>query len=146
MSVLKSFIFISLLLFYQCSFAQDETLNNLKQQFVSYQKHTLQEKIYVHTDKTTYLAGEVLWFRIYDVDAAQRTPTRVSNLAYVDVLDRDNQFLVQVKVPLNGGRGTGSVLLPLGAASGNYKLRAYTAWMKNFGAEQFFQKPITIIN
>jgi hypothetical protein len=30
--------------------------------------------------------------------------------------------------------------------TGNYKIRAYTSWMKNYGADCFFEKAITVIN
>src|SRR6185437_7270309 len=35
---------------------------------------------------------------------------------------------------------------PLALRSGTYKLRAYTNWMKNYGADWFFEKTITVVN
>lgn len=146
MGVLKSLLFFFTLGLTGTLLAQDAELGKMKEQFAWYQQHTLQEKTYVHTDKSTYLAGEIVWLKVYLVDAAKGTPQGLSKVAYIDVLDKDNHFLAQAKLALNEGSGSGSLFLPLSVASGNYKLRGYTAWMKNFGSEHFFEKPITIIN
>ena len=41
------------------------------------------ERIYLHTDKDFYLAGEIIWFKIYQVDGKYHRPVRLSKLAYV---------------------------------------------------------------
>lgn len=125
-------------------YGQDDIANNIKQQFDAYQHNTLQEKIYVHSDKSTYLAGDIIWFKVYYVNAADHTPLHLSKVAYVEVLNGANQAIVQAKIDLK--EGSGSAFVPLNSATGQYTFRAYTAWMKNVGQEQFFQKPITIIN
>ncbi len=105
-----------------------------------------QEKMYVHTDKNFYLAGELLWFKIYNVDGAQYQPADLSKIAYVEILDKDNKPVMQAKIALSNGKGNGSFYLPVSVNSGNYKLRAYTNWMKNFTAASYFEKPLTIVN
>jgi hypothetical protein len=90
------------------------------------------EKLYVHTDKTTYMAGEILWFRIYSMDASLHQPVGLSKIAYIDILDKNNFPVTQAKVAMDT-KANGSVQLPLSLASGNYKLRCYTSWMKNRG-------------
>jgi 5-hydroxyisourate hydrolase-like protein (transthyretin family) len=111
-----------------------------------YRQHHLQEKLFLHTDKEFYLAGEICWFKVYTVDGGSQTPIDLSKVAYLEWLDKDNKPVLQAKVGLGGGHGDGSVYLPLSLRSGNYKLRAYTNWMKNFDADWFFEKTVTIIN
>ncbi len=53
---------------------------------------------------------------------------------------------MQAKTALEKGSGDGSFFLPATLATGNYTIRAYTNWMKNYGANYFFEKKITIIN
>ena len=118
----------------------------LKDRFNAYTRQTLQEKLYVHTDKNFYLAGEICWFKIYNVDAFFNKPLGISKLAYIEVLDKNNKPVLQAKVPLKNGDGNGSLQLPVLLGSGKYLFRAYTKWMKNFNAAYFFEKPITIIN
>jgi hypothetical protein len=110
------------------------------------QSATFQEKIFAHTDKTFYLAGEILWLKLYCLDATTHRPLDLSKLAYVEVLGPDNRPALQGKIALDKGRGEGSFSLPPSIHTGNYRLRAYTNWMKNDGPRNFFEQPITIVN
>lgn len=126
--------------------AQSAEQVSLQDRFNGNSQQFVQEKIFVHTDKTTYLAGEICWFRIYYVDAFFHRPLNLSKIVYVQLLDRNNKPVWQAKIALQEGGGSGSLQLPVSIISGNYKLRAYTNWMKNFSADYFFEKPLTIIN
>jgi hypothetical protein len=117
-------------------------INNLQQQLT----HTIQEKIYVHIDRHDHLTGEVLWFKVYCVDAIFHSPMDVSKVAYVEVLDSDNRPVLQSKVPLENGVGSSSFFVPATMPSGKYLFRAYTNWMKNAGSAFYFQQQISIIN
>ena len=128
------------------AFAQNDYTVSIQNSFNDYSNNTLQEKIYVHTDKSFYLAGEILWFKLYCVDGAGHRPLDVSKVAYVEILDKDNKPVMQSKTGLNKGKGNGSFYLPVSVNSGNYLLRAYTSWMKNSGPGYFFEKSVTIVN
>jgi hypothetical protein len=139
-------VFAALLSFAGKIRAQSDGLNTLMEGFESYRSHIVQEKIFVNTDKPDYLAGEIIWFKVYCLDAGTRKPLDLSKVCYVDVLDRDDKFVLQAKIAMINSEGRGSFYLPLTLASGNYKLRAYTNWMKNFGPANFFERPVTIVN
>ncbi|MEO6289669.1 MAG: hypothetical protein ABIO76_07110, partial [Ginsengibacter sp.] len=106
----------------------------------------LQEKIYLHTDRSSYICGETIWFKAYVTAAATNKPLPVSKVVYVELLNRNRQPVLQQKIAVKGGFGNGSFELPFSMSSGNYQIRAYTNWMKNFPAEAYFRKPITIVN
>lgn len=125
--------------------AQVNHLSELKAKFIQYRNKNLQEKLYVQTDKSFYIAGEILWFRIYDINGAGNKPFSFSKVAYVELLDKENNPVLQTKVFLDGKNG-GSLDLPPALSTGNYILRAYTSWMKNFSAACYFQKEITLVN
>ncbi len=137
-----------LVLFYILSFQLESNAQNtnIETQFSTYLENNFQEKIYVHTDKNAYLAGEILWLKVYNVEAYTNRPCNVSKVAYVEVLDKENKPVLQTKIGLTRGGGAGSLYLPATLVSGNYTLRAYTAWMKNFDPEFFFHKEINILN
>lgn len=116
------------------------------QQFDNYRKHSLVEKMFVHTDKDFYLAGEIMWFKIYAMDGSFHRPLSLGNVAYVELLDANNNPLLQAKIKMEDGSGYGSLSVPLTINSGNYKFRSYSNWMKNFGPDYFFEKQVTIIN
>jgi len=125
--------------------AQDN-FNAIPVLFGQYQQQGIKEKIYAHTDKSFYTAGEIIWFKLYNVDASFHKPLSLSKVAYIELMGANNKALLQAKIKLEQGRGHGSLYIPLTANSGNYKLRAYTNWMKNDGADYFFEKNITIVN
>ena len=114
--------------------------------FNSYRQQTLPEKLFVHTDQTTYLTGETLWFSVYYVDGTFHKPLDLSKVAYLELLDKEGKSVLQTKVALVAGGGNGTLFLPASLRSGSYLIRAYTNWMKNDGAGYFFEKPITIVN
>jgi len=126
--------------------AQVPVLDSIQKQFDAYSKNILQEKIYLHSDKEVYLAGEVFWFKLYDVDALFLKPAAISQVGYAEVLDSKNKPVLQAKISLQKGVGYGTWDLPQNLPSGIYTVRAYTNWMKNFNPAYFFKKQITIIN
>lgn len=123
-----------------------QVLPQIQQVFNQYQQETLQEKMYVHTDRDFYLTGELLWFKIYNTDATSRKPEGLSKVAYVEIIDDNNTPVLQAKIALTEGKGIGSFYIPVSLINGNYKLRAYTKWMQNFGPESFFEKRLTFVN
>ncbi len=127
-------------------FAQNQMPESLQQQFNTYQSGTLQEKIFVHTDKTFYLAGETVWFKIYAVDASFHKPVTTSSITYLEILSKDLKPVVQSKIAMSNGSGAGSVILPGFLATGNYILRAYTNWMKNFSPDFYYEHTLHIVN
>lgn len=114
--------------------------------FNRYRSQYIQEKLYVHTDKDSYVSREICWFRMYYVDAFYNRPASISHIAYLEVLDKNNHPLLQQKVSLKPGESNGSFIIPINMPSGVYRLRAYTSWMKNFSPEYYFEKPIRIVN
>ena len=125
--------------------AKAQVLENVQHAFDAYNS-TFQEKMFVQTDKEQYLAGELLWLKVYNVNALTNKKNDLSKIAYVEIIDQNNSAVAQSKIELKGGLGTGSLIIPSSIGSGTYKFRAYTKWMQNFGPDQFFEKQLTIMN
>ncbi len=126
--------------------AQNQLTENLQRQFQNYQSNNLQEKLFVHIDKSFYLAGETVWFKIYSVDASFHKPLTTSSITYVEILNKDLKPVMQTKIPMLNGSGNGSLSLPGFLVSGNYIFRAYTSWMKNFSPDFYYESTLHIIN
>ncbi|HTQ63270.1 MAG TPA: hypothetical protein VMI12_00655 [Puia sp.] len=126
--------------------AQSDIANDIGSQLNQYRAHALQEKLFVHTDKSFYVAGEIVWFKVYNVDASYNKPLDLSKIAYLEIISKDQKPVLQAKIAMKEGSGKGSFFIPLSIQSGNYKLRAYTNWMKNFSPDFYFEKNITIVN
>ncbi|MBB1284623.1 hypothetical protein HRH25_09585 [Flavisolibacter sp. BT320] len=136
---------ISLLLMGKAAFAQN-VLTDVQASLTTYVKAYTPEKLYLHTDKAYYTAGEILWMKVYAVDGVFNRPLPASKVAYVEILSEGNVPVAQAKIALAERGGDGSIQLPFTLNSGHYTLRAYTAWMKNAGVGHFFEKGISIIN
>lgn len=126
--------------------AQTTQLDVISKKLEEYNKDHAQEKIFLHTDKSFYLAGEIVWFKQYVVNADDHKLKGISKLSYVEIIDKNGRAVDQAKIFLNNGLGSGSFQLANSLNSGVYVLRAYTNWMKNNDASFFFEQPITIIN
>jgi hypothetical protein len=122
------------------------TTGRLEEKFNQFRVNNLQEKLYMHVDRNFYVAGDILWCKVYVVDATLHQPLDLSKVAYVEVLDENNTAVMQAKLELAKGKGNGSLAIPSSIKSGNYKIRAYTSWMKNTGPDYFFEKVITVVN
>ncbi|MBL7698228.1 MAG: hypothetical protein JNK79_08725 [Chitinophagaceae bacterium] len=109
-------------------------------------QEVVHEKMFVHTDRNYYHTGEIIWFKIYNVDGAKFTPADISKIAYVEVIDSANKPVLQGKIALEGGRGNGSFTIPVNIPTGVYIFRGYTNWMKNFSSVYFFEKEIVVAN
>jgi len=127
-------------------FVQAQSPDSILLKFKKFRTNNLQEKIYVHTDRSTYLVGETLWFKVYLTDASLHKPLSLSKVVYVEVITGSQEIVIQTKISTDGGYGTGSIYLPSTINSNNYIIRAYTNWMKNTDAAFYFQKTITILN
>jgi hypothetical protein len=142
----KKFITPLFFLISLASLGQEPFLNTITADLNQYEAKELKEKIYLQTDKSFYITGEICWFKSYIVDASLHKPFTLSKVAYVELLNRDSKPVIQGKISLQNGTGNGSFFLPLYLPSGSYKIRAYTNWMKNFGPDYFFEKNITVVN
>ena len=137
---------IFLFTFVSSVFAQPLNRDTIAIRFDEYNNRNLQEKVFVHTDKELYLAGEILWFKLYNTDPASNKPLSMSKIAYVEMIDKNKKPVLQAKIAIDKGSGSGSLYLPVALSTGNYQFRAYTNWMKNFSPDYFFEKNIGIIN
>lgn len=138
-----AFVLAGIFCFNYSSFGLTYELQNVAK---TYNQNNLQEKIFVHTDRSFYLDGDIIWFKVYLVNAATNQPLSLDKVAYVEILDKSKQPVLQAKISMKEGQGNGSFFLPSTITSGNYLLRAYTNWMKNYSPDNFFEKDISIIN
>jgi hypothetical protein len=124
----------------------DQGLKNITDKFSEFCKTIPYEDIYLHSDRDVYIAGEYLWFSAYLFDHQNSSLSSNSSYAYAELLNSDNQRVSQTSIPLKNGSGNGGFVLPDTLRNGDYTLRAYTNWMKNFLPAGCFMKTITVFN
>ena len=104
----------------------------------------LRERVYMQTDKQLYLAGELLWLKLYTTDIEGKLMS-FSKIGYVELI-RDSIPELQVKIDIRDGTGAGWLELPAMLPTGYYRMVAYTRYMRNESANVFFEKIICIVN
>ncbi len=102
------------------------------------------EKAYLHTDRNYYAAGEDIWLKAYLVNAQTGIRINTSANLYVELISPDAKVIDKEMLHLVNGLAGGDFHLPDNASAGNYRIRAYTNWMKNFGDMFFFEKKIEV--
>ena len=100
------------------------------------------EKLYIHTDKSTYFVGENIWLRGYLLNSSLESRQELSAFIYVE-LWRDS-LIARVKIKDSEEGFTGHIKITDNIKDGRYILRAYTRWMQNFPAEYMFTKEIYV--
>ncbi len=125
--------------------AEDPFIKVLGTQINLYNNYNPTEKVFLHTDKNLFSAGEYLWYSAYVAIGPNHQYTTASRVLHVDMIGPDNKILKSQTHELISGRGSGHIKLPSNIATGTYQLRAYTQWMQNFDSDFFFTKRISIL-
>ncbi|MCD4696578.1 MAG: hypothetical protein K8S16_10100 [Bacteroidales bacterium] len=105
------------------------------------------EIIDLETDRQLYISGETIWFRAFCM--SKNSPPKASTLStvlYVELYDSQLKTVSRQKIKITNGKANGAVIIPQEQPSGNYFIRAYTHYLRNYPAEFFPTKAITIIN
>jgi len=103
-----------------------------------------QEKVYLHTDKPYYALGDTIWFKGYITTGSRHQLSAISASVYVDLINEQDSLIRSLKLPATSGMVMGDFTLNDELKEGNYRLRAYTQWMRNAGEEYFFDKTFTV--
>jgi hypothetical protein len=139
--------FIILLLAGISSFAfyvKDDRLTTLIEKVERYTNDNPQEKVHIHFDKPYYSIGDDIWFKAYIVNAEENKLSLLSKVLYIDFIDERDSIRTFL-LPIENGLANGNIsLIDSLFAPGNYEVKAYTKWMKNFDVDYFFSTDITI--
>lgn len=111
-----------------------------------FNKKYAQEKVHLHLDKPYYAVGDNIWFKAYILNTETLQPSDISKILYVELINEKDSLKKQLILPTGGGISWGDFKLPDSLTEGNYRIRAYTQWMRNAGSEFFFDKTIKIGN
>jgi len=104
------------------------------------------EKVYIHTDKPYYYPGETIWMKGYMKYSHSDVGDSLSDVLYVEMIN-EAKVIVQSKIlKVDSGWTAADFILPTSLPKGNYLLRAYTNWMRNFGESCFFSRPVPILH
>jgi len=139
-------LFAASLFFVFPSQAQETLPEKIQSYFQSIQKEFPTEKVYLHLDKRTYTLGDDVWFSAYLLAGSSQIPSPLSSTLYVDIFDGSGLLLEQRKVKIEDGLGAGDFKIPRFGKTGTYQIKAYTAWMRNFGEDYFLTTSFVVVD
>jgi TonB-dependent SusC/RagA subfamily outer membrane receptor len=125
---------------------EDDPFSLLLKKMENYNKKNFQEKVHLHLDKPFYAIGDDIWFKAYVVNTLDGSPSDVSKILYVELINESDSIKKQLLLPVTGGITWGDFKLTDSLSEGNYRIRAYTQWMRNAGPEFLYDKTIKIGN
>jgi hypothetical protein len=130
------------------SYAQNTNIQDSEpaDKLEEFTRQAAHQKLYLHFNKNQYSAGEEIWFNSYLVNAVTHLPETEATNIYVDLINSSGVLMGKRILLSDNGVAEGDINLPLTLPDGNYYIRAYTNWMKNFGEEYFFTRNFYIVN
>ncbi len=106
-------------------------------------QNPLKESVTCFTDRSIYFAGEPIYLTII---CSNSSGVRLSTVVYIELYDIDHKVYLQQKLQLTDGRANTSIKIPQELITGNYFLRAYTHYQRNFSPSGFCTALLKIIN
>jgi len=103
------------------------------------------EKLYIQFDKPYYAAGDTIWLKAYLLNEPTYNLSARSGLLHIDLANDSNKVIKQYLLPVKDGLARGKIGLDEKVFKpGNYVMRVYTQWMRNFGNNAIYYKNITV--
>lgn len=105
-----------------------------------------QEKVYLHLDKPYYAVGDTIWFKAYITIGSRHQLSALSGALYADLINERDSIEKTIKLPVTAGTAMGDFILSDTLKEGNYRIRAYTQWMRNAGEDYYFDRTFSVGN
>jgi TonB-dependent SusC/RagA subfamily outer membrane receptor len=105
-----------------------------------------QQKVYLHLDKTSYKAGEMIWVKAYLLNGLNHLPDTLSTNLYVELISPFETRVEIKRFQMFNGFGIGDFFLSDTLPEGLYQIRAFTNWMQNFDEAFYFNKNFPLTN
>ena len=106
----------------------------------------LVEKTVLFTDRETYVVEENILFSAFNITLPALRNADWSNVLYVELIAPDGESFARRKYAFSQEGTTGALKIPTSVLTGNYYLRAYTRWMRDYSPYNYFYKMIRVIN
>jgi len=105
-----------------------------------------QETVYLQTDRSVYISGETVCFKLHVLQADTKKHSMLSKVGYIELRAPKSVPALKIRVSVSEGIAAGSFVLPDSLHSGAYQLVAFTNFMKNGAENYFFTRELVLAN
>ena len=102
------------------------------------------EKVYLHLDKPYYIPGDTVWLKAYVVLGQAHKLSALGSVLYAELINESDSIVSRLILRLDAGLANGDFVIPDTYKPGDYRIRSYTHYMRNFDAGYFFDQPLRI--
>ncbi|MGF1587060.1 MAG: TonB-dependent receptor plug domain-containing protein [Bacteroidales bacterium] len=124
----------------------DDPADNIRNRLHTFSTFSQPQKVFLHFDKSGYKAGETIWFKSYLFDGILNSPDTSNVNIYVEMINRKGEIIDIRILMAENGYAAGDIALQPDLPEGNYVIRAYSDWMKNFSDDYYFTRHMYILN
>lgn len=104
------------------------------------------ENLHLFSDRSMYGVSETIYYSVFYENSPENPHNNWSTVLYTELLRWDGTSLAQSKVPIINNNANGSLKIPDNIPTGNYYLRTYTRWMRNYSPYNYCHEVIKIVN
>lgn len=137
---MKNIFFLLLITATQPVFSQTK----LEKAITNLEIYDVQEKVYLLTDKSQYVAGDPIWFKSFVFQGYNKSA--ISTTLFVELYNADKKLIDSKTILLTNGEGNGDFKLKEDLPEQVYYIRAYTPNMTNFSEDFQIAKIVPIYN
>ena len=114
--------------------------------FIKHLQKNDREKIFVHTSKWYYTAGETIWLKAYCINAFSHKSATISKTMFADLVNDRDSVIQTIFLHIAAHKTDAAMRLPSSIKEGYYWLRAYTKKMLRDDKNSIYVQPLYIIN
>ena len=118
---------------------------NIQNDYLEYFKLP-RETLFLHTNKTSFLINEDIWFSVYVYDRKNELSSKRTKNIHLGLYDNQGNQIDKKLYQVKNGIAIGDFAINQNLVSGNYFLKVATNWMNNFKEDDSYLQKIEIIN
>ena len=139
-------ILLSLILYpaYSSEKSENEVIGDLLLRIQQYNARSPDLRIFLHTDREEFKAGESIFFQGYALDFSHPSPVISGDTVLVVLADRNAEIISQGLFPLDQGVFSGTLRIPDETPEGAFQVFAFTRSFFRAAPDKMFIKSIRI--
>jgi hypothetical protein len=104
------------------------------------------ENLVVFTDRSLYIVNEPIQFSAFIKSGGEAYHFPGSKVLYAELVNSAGNAVAKGKFHITDNRSNGHLAIPSNILTGNYYLRCYTRWMRNFDPRYYTYIPLRVVN